>query len=222
MSKEPLALTVKDKPGEVVAWACGECRYVAVNEQAARKCCAEVVCSVCGRKNEEKRTYKIYSWTCSDCRNKAFAKKRWDARQKAEQVKYEDYEGPVYWEDFEKFEDSMCAMFDQIIYEYEDHPEEETSPEHFMEWIAKQTFWCCDEIHLGIPCAGDIIDNLVEDHHEDAEMSDLAIEGLQKRLDDWHQTYGDEVTSWESNGKRLVVSDKVWLEMAAEYDKEDE
>lgn len=214
-------LVCKDHPDRVVAYACGACGIIYQLQEDAVRCHGVVLCSECGVSHPSSdRTHRIYSWTCDACRNKAYNARRRVVREKAEQVSWEDYDGPVWWEEYDKYEDNMSAMLDEVVYIYDDG--DESIEQSFVEWAKEQTFWCCDSFNLSVPQADSIIEGLLEDHHEDAELDQCAYNDLQAALDGWYKVYRNKVETWEPNeGKRLVVSDGVWLDMGRGKGMED-
>ena len=188
-SVEPLALVVRGSAtGEVAAWACGKCRYVALSEEHARSCCATLQCP-CG-KTIERKHWKV----CRDCENARYTeeqeRKENEAFEKAEKVQAKDWDGPVVLNG-DRFFSCVEDLLDDL--DGEDDP---------------KYVWACRKVGLGFD-ADDVINNALEsqEHHEDARDSITHgdVEELQALLTTWATKQRVE-TWWEDRTKAVILN----------------
>lgn len=203
--KPPIELVRKgDETQKTLAYACGTCGWVLAKDLAA-SCCATHWCD-CG--NEIKKPYTA----CTECR-KAAQSARTEARKaKATKVKAVDYDGPVYWDDADRY--------------YADVDE---AAEDILEYVAldgidanAQTVYACSSMHLVLD-ADDILYRALEDseHHEDAydQISSSGVAELRDFLTKWNATYGVGVTSWWVDEKKLIVLEFSEEELREAYEE---
>lgn len=174
---------------EVVAQACGSCGRVWPDHLIAQ-CCAKKYCD-CGAEI----TSNCYT-ACNACRNRAAREKEAARRTNAEVVA--DYEGPVYWEEGDKF---FSDVGEALEY-WEDDPEDEGVVP------AKQTLWTSYEVPFQLN-AREIVDCALEaqDHCEEA-YDDIAttseIEELQTFLDGWVERYCSDTKTYFADFRKRV------------------
>ena len=102
----PVPLYFKDDPVPAV-WACGNCERIAGTEHQARHCypCAPKACDRCG----ERVKPTDYCLPCSRLRSE---EKEQAAYEKAEKIKEEDYEGPIFYND--NFYYEIGSVYDDL------------------------------------------------------------------------------------------------------------
>lgn len=162
MNAEALYRTGREEPS---AWFCGQCRQIRANQDAAEACCRPKMCEDCTTAEVEK------GWTiCAACR-RSRAEERERARfAAARQVTAAEYTmGTVYVEAVERYMD-----LDEFL-NWDDYGNEGPAPAY-----AYGTETIPFHIH-----AESIVENALEDHHDDAEVSTWRIEALQGILDEW-------------------------------------
>ena len=168
-----LELTAKGTD-EVIAHACGDCRYVATSRAAAAACCVPWKCDECGK--EVARSYSI----CERCRTekrKAAEKARFDGARK---IPLAEYAGRVLYS--EPAGEFLYSEDDYGDYAFEMDGTEEDS-----------YLWACRTIGLSLN-AEDIVNAALErdEHHDDACDQVSDIKGLQDLLDGWTATQAVE------------------------------
>ncbi len=149
-------------------WRCAKCGGLFLDKDTAVKCCQPAVCA-CG---QLKRPF--YS-SCDACSSKQRAvedtlreKARFD---KAQKTTPENYNGDMIFMEDDRYFSSYGGMLDHC----EGH---DVPPPDFT--------WSCEEMRLGrIDAKDDILENVLDEHHEDAFDQLIDVEGLQKFLDEW-------------------------------------
>lgn len=189
--KPILELVLKGGDAEkVVAVACGKCRIVAVNRQAAEQCCAPYDCDMCGQKCEGR-------WTrCESCRQKVHAKRDQERFDKAKKIQLKDYDFEYVCIDGEETTRSVDDVLDR---------NEDLDPDDdgYIRWA-----WACRPESWPHFDARDIIYSHCEDLFEDAS-EDLDAEALQKALDEWLASHGP--CGWHvSDETRAVIFAPGW------------
>lgn len=122
--KEPIKLyrMVRSELVDAGVWACGECGAVRSNEEGARACCEEVMCS-CGAPVEDR-----YRTSCRACREKSAHEREMQRWQNMPD--FENYSGePLH--DGENFFIDLEDYVDQHV--GEDNPVLEEDIEEFLE-----------------------------------------------------------------------------------------
>ena len=186
--KEPLKLVVEgSEQNSVVAYACGVCGLVCLNEQYACQHCAERICD-CGKSIEQ----KMYT-TCPACHIQHSRERTQKQIDKAKKISWEDWDDPVYCEGIE---DDYFVDVDELLEVLELIPEEER-PKPFV-------VWACSKRGIELD-AESIIERTLEEHHEDAQ-DDIDVESLQVQLDLWCAK--QSVESWFPREDLVVVLDQ--------------
>lgn len=181
---EPLQLIVKGSSGEItgktVAWACGKCRIVCLDEIGAREHCVPLLCSECGAERE-------FQWrtSCEACHAKyasALQRTKLDEATEIEGV-YDDY---VYSDLYSEYYSDTCIYLDDMA-------NMDAEPEEFL--------YACTSFGVALNSEW-ILEQALEEHHEDAHENIIDGTGLQKLLNEWcaKQT----VETWMVDYKRKV------------------
>lgn len=200
---DPIELVNKADPSDTVAWACGKCGTVVGHRDQALAHCAPKLCE-CG--SECDRFYTA----CRGCMDKR-ARERLQAKvAKATEVSPADYDGPVYWEQYDEYypdpETAFEAVADEVICDTEARQE--------------TVLWACTKAHLVLDHE-DVISAALEagEHHEGAyeSLPKDAYEMLRVFLDEWNNRWGSAVESWFPDTTRRVMIPAEWW---AEYDKD--
>lgn len=157
---------------------CAHCGRIHSTYKFAKGCCAQSVCENCGC---DVHQYHIRCRSCSDAATLA----------KAELI--QDYDGPLFDEDKDRFYENEEEYIDSNF-----HKEECDLPEYL---------YACDERKLSESDSGDLVHNFLEsiltdDYHDEA-MSELnCVNELEKAVEDWlgKQT----LVSWFPDYKRKI------------------
>lgn len=183
-----------------VALYCGKCGliYRLTEPEMAEQCCKPYICK-CGK--PAPKGYTI----CDECRNAAEAAREKALYDKAKKISLDAYEGDwIYSDAFgndgfgltEEIEDELFVM------------EPKNRPRYA---------WACKPFGLKRIDAMDIIENLLEDHHEDA-IEEVDVDGLQEVLDKWLKD--QSVSSFEPDYSTAVLLDSA-LATVAEQEAEE-
>lgn len=171
---EPLQLFVRRPDGTMrdqVHHACAHCRVISPSRDDAYDCCRQFRCA-CGAEMERYRT------KCSSCYEAA-------REEKAEEVPYDG--GCVYCERTDRYFNSMGEYLD------------DTEPGEEAEFL-----FACDVVRLADASADrivtGIVEDLISDHHEDAEVDHY--DELVAAVGAWLAKQTTE--SWSPNYKRKV------------------
>jgi hypothetical protein len=202
---EPLEVVVKG--GEkVVGYACSVCNlyhsptiyagngpsvYEAARDAAVR--CCDRRCEDCNDPLEKGWHYTV----CKPCHGKRDAKREQERYEKATKVPETEYDGAVFDEGGNGSQEGYFESLEELR-EYFDGDD-------LPEWV-----WACTSRGFGKFDAGDVIDNELSDHHEDARdwLEAGATAALQTALDAWVETYAKAVVTWEADHSRVVVLTK--------------
>lgn len=195
--KEPIRFIREDR-GDEVLFCCGECgMFCGKEEEYARYHCGGRPCENCGKPCERHSTW------CEECRFKARVKRHEEHLAKAEKVDASTYEGPVFWDQYDRYYADVGEAWETI-----------TDDIDSVEEARLQTLWACDKLHLTL-CPSDILDNALEsqEHHDDARdwVSKKAYEELTRFCEAWNAAHGTAVETWFPNDK-LVVIPQSWLD----------
>jgi hypothetical protein len=178
--KEPFELYIKLESGEtkVVHYACGVCHIPRPNYGAAKKCCEHYFCSVCGKDLGAKTYYS----KCTDCVSK-------EIQEKTEIVEYTNQiianeDGGNYFE----------TIGEAIDHYYDDFMEDETS-------IPEYLFVCNVDKWEGIDI-DNVIENGMENHHENAGDQIVDIEEIRSFVKEWNAK--QKVESWNVFNKQKI------------------
>jgi len=142
-------------------WACGECRMVKRDKEAAVRCCRRPYeCTECGQKTGS-------NWlVCEPCRQKKEVCREKERFEKASKVLYENYEGHmVYWGG--DYHDSLEDLLDHCV-------SEEIDPPSYV--------WACrgeKNVYLTMDA---LMDLFYDDAHEDWEWDGAGAEDMEKAL----------------------------------------
>lgn len=188
---EPVALGHVERT-EALVWVCGKCRIVAVDEEAARACCAQRKCVAC----ETMLSARSCGNECERCQSarwKAAAARREAVRvERAVKLRPEDWAGePVFVED-EEYHADLDALRDY----YAEPTEGRERPQYA---------WPCDRKCLQFDARVILEQALQEfaDGSDDDGVTDQDIADLQARLDAWAAR--QKVGTWVERHDRVVV-----------------
>lgn len=185
MSKPIVILSAVGPDGKT--WSvpvCPKCRRTCLDERQAEECCEPTVCkcgNTCGS-----------PWTiCDKCLEKKHQEKEREMFEKAKKVPQKEYVGPVFDRDHSEWYPSVDEMIERLFDDLKEIPK--------YAWAAT-----INKLSLN---AQSIVDNALEDHHEDAEVDDNEVKKLQSLLDEWCASQG--VESWEEDTSTVVLIDPV-------------
>lgn len=177
--KEPLPIYIKNSAGEFVqqdSHVCAHCLYIKIDRDAAYDCCKQLKCGKCGVNVD-------YHSNCLSCRDAA-------ELARATEIDHDTYTGPVY-------DDSGDRYFETLDEFYDHYADDEDMPE----WV-----YACDVDKLKDENAASIVDtmieNLVDDHHEEAKRQVEATPELIAAVRTWLDA--QTVESWMQNTKLKI------------------
>ena len=174
-------------------WYCSECRAVYNQERLAQSCHGVTHCEACGAEGKRQPYYRTL---CQDCDNKRWrekqAKEEFERYTKAVKIKASEYTGPqVYFGDkyYETIEDAIDGC---------DQP-----PEYV---------WSAKNVGLQKATIEDLVDRILENAWEDAELDDLnGTEELQKAVDAFNEA-NDGIPVYMVDYDEAIVLDEEILE----------
>jgi hypothetical protein len=173
--KEPLPLFTQRPEGirEEKAFACGECGSVYSTKESAIYCCKQSVCEDCGNDCNK-------AWIkCSDCSDKIRLEKA---------IEIKDFDGPVYYEEADRY----FSSYEEALDWFHDEPEDEC-PEYLFPCIENP----CPKLDLD-----SALENLTEELFEDAYDHLKGVKELQIAVDEFNKK--QTLTSWEADMKRKI------------------
>ncbi len=179
--KPPLALFTQRDDGirQEHCYACGECGVVARDKALAEDCCKKAHCETCGAE-----TYKHWTY-CSLCMDKI----KWD---KAQEI--QEHDGPVFWQQADRWFDSYDAAIEHFEEMLEDEDEEQNIPE-FLNPCIRQEF-----PGLDIESA---IESMCDKMWEDAQDHLCGLEQLEDAVKKFNEK-NVHLKPWESDYKRKI------------------
>jgi hypothetical protein len=189
---------VKRGTDEVVAFYCGKCGKVHGSFAIAEQCCNQVLCR-CGK--AAVGGYVV----CPKCLVEAERRVEQARFDKAEKILIDAYDGDWIFSD--AFHDDGFSPTDQV----------EDALERMDPKDRPKYAWACKPFGLKRIDATDIIEHLLEDHHEDA-WEQVDHDGLQAVLDEWIKK--QSVISYEPDYSKAVLLDTA-LEEVAKQDAEE-
>lgn len=200
---DPLELVVKGCEDTPIGYACPKCGasylihrrkdpklYEAdrqhQQEEAAAHCVKECVC---GELIEQS-----YRLRCQACLAQMEADKEQKLFEKAQKLRIEEYDGPIYWEGHTgDMGDGYFSDVDALLDYCEQNGVE--VPEYT---------WACEKNELKLH-AEHIVENAVSDMYEDAydSIPEKAIDSLQAYLDAWCKEVS--IVSWSDDRSRVII-----------------
>lgn len=199
VNKAHVTLMVHGHEDDVVAYACGKCRFVMSSKEEAEGHCKPRLCDDCG-----KEVSSSYRTICESCRTEHRKKKVESLVEQAKKVSWDDYDGPVYIED----EEGNCFTNTSCGEGFHSSPEG-AADDLVDDWCNLKPpldvfhVWGVAEIPFYIS-ASDVIENELENsHHENAEVSGAAVKEFQDFLDKWCSE--QEVVSYEADYTVLIT-----------------
>jgi len=174
---EPMQIFTRNAVGDFVEqdiYTCAHCKIVYKGKKAAYDCCRQYKCTLCGSNVEP-------HWAmCRGCM---------DSKRLAEatEIAAEEYTGPVY--------DDAQSLYYESLEDYLDAVDKEAREEFVFACTATRL---ADTSPARL--ASDIVENLLEHHHEDAAVVDY--DGLVQDLKIWLAQQTAE--SWDVNYKKKI------------------
>lgn len=156
-------------------WRCGSCGHAYVLREHAERCCVPLVCA-CGAQCEKPYT------ACSACLERR-------KQEKTETITLSEYlkRWREKWPDIEPFVMTSDDTVEEI---------------GFVDDDDEVTCYGCEPSVLTLD-ARDILENALQDHHEDA-WDGVDESALQKKLDEWLDE-GNRITSYIRDEYVVVV-----------------
>lgn len=182
---------------KVVALACGRCGrvYDLSQEVLVEECCKPSICSKCG-------VVTRAHWTvCDPCRVKKDAEREAAKFEAAPKVAFNDYQGRYLQSDAFNGEGFVeTASIEDDLFDVEPK-------------VRPRYAWACEPRPLPRILADDVLENNLDDYHEDA-IDWLDVNALQKALDDWHEKQPRDLSFFPT--ETAVLLDEVLEELAKE------
>lgn len=185
-------------------WACGECGTLFAPQwghgdykKMASVCCLQKYCE-CGNKIDGGYTGP----KCSPCN--AFVR---DTTRVAKAEEVETCDGPVYCDSRDRYWSDLDDFMDWLACELDD--EEDPS---IPEWLHP-----CETRKLSL-CADSLVENALDDHHEDAFDQIDDLKGLQAILDEWAEK--QSVESWYPDYDKKINVEKLIAQIRSEQAKD--
>ena len=173
---------------EVVAWACGVCKYTRHSYQEAELCCKPYICEVC---NSTCST----QYFCSDCTKKKSQEREQKQYDEAKKVTYGDYLGEwIYC-------DCCCEYFADVDSFLDSHQDHESIPT----WV-----WGTTESNFDLDAERIISDQLEsQDFYEGAfdSIPRNEIYKLQLFMDNWRTD--NKLLSYQADFSTVVQLDDI-------------
>ncbi len=184
-------------------WYCSECRSVHTQLRTAQSCHGVTHCEDCGKELGKRQPY--YRTQCDECRNKAWrekqAKEEFARYTKAVKIKASEYAGPqVFFNDryYETVEDAIDGC--------------DALPEYI---------WSAKDIGLKKATMEDLVDRILEEAWEDADIDDLnGTEDLQKAIDAFNEANAIVSVYMVDYNEALVLDDEILVEWRMEQKRD--
>lgn len=185
------------KPSGV--WYCSECRSVHTQLRTAQSCHGITHCEKCGKELGKRQPY--YKTHCQECDNEIWrekqAKEEFERYTKAVKIRASEYTGPqVYFGDryYDTVEDAVDGC-DQL-------------PEYI---------WSAKDVGLKKATIEDLVDRILEEAWEDADIDDLnGTEELQRAIDLFNESNAGISVYMVDYNEALVLDDEIIAEWRLE------
>jgi len=170
---------------KTVVYKCSSCKAVYWDEDKAEKCCAPKFCEDCG---VEVKKYLIRCKACG-------LKRKFE---RAEKLTPEEYDGWVYSEEVDGYNEGYYADVDEFV----EHCEDNDVP--VPDWV----FCCYEHKHrLDIDSA---LERMTEDAYEGADEHLVDVNELYEFVEKWNAK--QNIVSYYPDYKRVVVLKKQGVE----------
>ena len=181
-------------------WYCSECRSVHTQQRTAQSCHGVTHCEDCGKELGKRQPY--YRTQCDECSNKEWrdkqAKAEFERYTKAVKIKASEYTGPqVFFNDhyYETVEDAIRHRG--------------TEPPEYV--------WSAKDIGLKKATMEDLVDRILEEAWEDADINDLnGTEDLQKAIDAFNEANAAVSVYMVDYNEALVLDEDMLAEWRME------
>lgn len=180
-------------------WYCSECRSVHTQQRTAQSCHGVTHCEDCGKELGKRQPY--YRTQCDECSNKAWQEKQtkeeFERYTKAVKIKASGYTGP------------QVFFADRYYETVEDAIEDCDKPPEYM--------WAAKDIGLKKATMEDLVDHILEEAWEDADIDDLnGIEDLQKAIDAFNEANAAVSVYMVDYNEALVLDEEILAEWRME------
>lgn len=174
---------------DVIAHACGECKYVATSSEAAERCCAPRKCDKCGA--------AVGSSYCKACTDARLASEEVASFEKATKIRNSEYTGPLYTDEVLGGDWGGNYFSDEGALRETCERRETPMPAYA---------WACEPQRVSLDGL-EILERALEEQeaHEDAidGVSKAALKELSDFLDGWCER--NTIESWHADHSRAVV-----------------
>jgi hypothetical protein len=180
-------------------WYCSECRAVHNQQRTAQACHGVTHCEDCEKELGKRQPY--YKTLCSDCDSKKWREQRaaeeFERYTKAVKIKASEYNGPQVF-----FNDQYYPTVEEAIDNCDAAPE---------------YIWAAKDIGLKKAAMEDLVDRILEEAWEDADIEDLnGIEELQKAIDMFNEVNSGISVYMVDYNEALVLDDEILAEWRME------
>ncbi len=185
------------KPSGV--WYCSECRAVHTRLRTAQSCHGVTHCEKCGKELGKRQPY--YKTHCQECDNDIWRKKQAEEElvryARAVKIRASEYTGPqVYFG--ERYYDTVEDAIDGC-----DQP-----PEYI---------WSAKDVGLKKATMEDLVDRILQEAWEDADIDDLnGTEELQRAIDLFNESNAGISVYMVDYNEALVIDDEILAEWRLE------
>lgn len=186
-------------------WYCSECRAVYNNHHAAQSCHGITYCEDCGKELGKRQPY--YRTQCDECDRKKWREKQdkeeFDRYTKAVKIKASDYTGPQ-------------VFFNEHYYEtVEDAIEECDKPPEYV--------WSAKDIGLKKATIEDLVERVLEEAWEDADIDDLeGVDELQSAVDGFNEKNAGISVYMVDYNEAIVLDEEIFAEWEHEHRQQTE
>lgn len=212
VNKAHVTLMGREYVDEELAFACGKCGNIMPTKELATTHCELNKCQDCGKDVD------LYHYIrCNSCMLKRDRKKMAKAAEKATKVPM-TYDRPVFVEDLEGHpvggNGNVEGYYNDVYSAIEDLVDEEFVPESFYVWGSYSSFMRFNANH--------IIEAGLEEHHEDADVSQKATNELQDFLDSWCEENVVETFYPDYNVRITGVDEEVGKQRQEQEEEQEE
>lgn len=180
-------------------WYCSECRAVHADQHKAQSCHGITHCGTCGKEIGKRQPY--YRTQCDECSNNEWrekqAKEEFERYTKAVKIKASEYTGPQVF-----FGDRYYETVEDAIDGFDDPPE---------------YVWSAKNVGLRKASIEDLIERILENAWEDADIDDLnGIEELESAVDAFNEANAGIPVYMVDYNEALVLDEEVLAEWRME------
>lgn len=180
-------------------WYCSECRSVHNQQRTAQSCHGVTCCETCGKELGKRQPY--YRTQCDECDRQKWREKQvreeFERYTKARKVKASEYTGPQVF-----FGGNYYETVDDAIDQCDQPPE---------------YVWAAKDIGLRKATIEDLVERILEEAWEDADIDDLnGVEELQKAVDSFNDANAGVSVYMVDYNEAIVLDEDILAEWRME------